>query len=89
MSSETLEAALPTIFDPAHPDSNQTIINDPFEESSSSHINPTPYASALKILALLLLQTLFKIPRITMSHLRKKRYDMLLDPVFLNSGLMP
>ena len=39
ISSEILEAALPTLLDPPHPNLNQTIINEPSEDSSSSQ-NP-------------------------------------------------
>ena len=46
--SEILEAALTTILDPPHPTLNQTIINEPCEDSSSSQIPPAPYANALK-----------------------------------------
>ena len=48
ISSETLEAALPTILDPPHSNLNQTIINDAFEEPISSLINPTLYTNAIK-----------------------------------------
>ena len=48
ISSEIRESALPTILNPPHSDLNQTVINDPCKESSSSQINPTPYANASK-----------------------------------------
>ena len=88
-TSEILEAALPTILDPPHPNLIQTIVNEPCEDSSSSQIPPAPYANALKSPRSVTPPDSLQVTINNDATPPKERYDMMQDPVFLNSGLMP
>ena len=89
ISSEILEASLPTVFDPPHLNLNQTIIKESCEDSFSSQIPPVPYPNALKSPCSATSPDTLQVTINNDVTPPKKRYDMMQDPVFLNSGLMP
>ena len=97
ISSDILEATLPTILAPPHPQLTQSIINDSPPEEMSSPLNSqlttiattsstTSYSNALKTARPTspLFVTIDNDPIPP-----KKKYDMMQDTAFLNSGIMP
>ena len=84
ISSDILQAALPTNIEPRHPNLTQIFRNDHCDEPSTSNQNNTdsiPYANALKNPRSITPDSLPHTTNIFAVALPKKRYDIMQDPV--------
>ena len=89
ISSDILEAALPTILNPLHPNLNQAIINNSWKNTFSFSYSTYSVCKCTEKSSFCNASDSFQVTINNDVVPPKKRYDMMQDPIFINSGLMP